>query len=87
MEFYDGLTLEIKVCPYCENETFTEYIEPQADIVSVKSVPLEEVDNWLTQGYKVKELYAKACTLVKTSPICIICEDTHGTCTKTEASV
>lgn len=54
-------------CPYCKSQTYTEYTEPQPEIVSVKSVPLEEVDSMLTQGYVVRELYAKTATLVKLS--------------------
>lgn len=57
--------IEIQVCPFCYSKTFTEYIEPEADIISVKSVPLEEVDAHLQEGYKVRELYAKTATLVK----------------------
>ena len=56
---------ETAVCPFCHNIKFSEYVEPEADIVSVKSVPLEEVDGWLLQGYIVKDLYAKTGTLVK----------------------
>jgi hypothetical protein len=58
------VSLETQVCPFCHSKTFTEYVEPEADIVSVKSVPLEEVDGWLLQGYVVRELYAKTATLV-----------------------
>jgi hypothetical protein len=38
----------------------------QENITSVLSVPLEQVDSMLAKGYKVKELYAKSCTLIKT---------------------
>jgi hypothetical protein len=55
---------EMYVCPFCSSLEFTEFIESQPEISSVKSVPLEEVDNWLKQGYKVRELYAKSATLV-----------------------
>jgi len=56
---------ETAVCPICHSLNFSEAVEVEADIVSVKSVPLEEVDGMLAQGYKVRELYAKAATLVK----------------------
>jgi hypothetical protein len=58
--------IETKSCPFCEprNENIDEFVEVEADIVSVKSVTLEEVDGWLVKGYKVKELYAKSATLI-----------------------
>jgi hypothetical protein len=33
--------------------------------VSVKSVELDKVDEWIGQGYEVKELYAKTATMIK----------------------
>lgn len=57
--------IEIHACPYCQSLDLSEVIEPQEDITSVKSVPLEDVDAWLKEGYKVRELYAKTATLVK----------------------
>lgn len=57
-------TIEAYVCPFCKSLEFNEYVEPQEDITSVKSVPLEECDAWIVKGYKVRELYAKSATLV-----------------------
>lgn len=63
---FDSVETEIYVCPHCKSLNFDEFVEPEADITSVKSVPLEEVDSYLKQGYKVRELYAKNATLIKT---------------------
>lgn len=52
-------------CPFCLTLNISEYQEPETDITSVKSVPLEDVDAWLKEGYVVKELYAKTATLIK----------------------
>jgi hypothetical protein len=65
------LTIETHVCPFCvqkgiENLNFDEFVEPEADITSVKSVALEDVDTWLAKGYKVHELYSKSAALVLT---------------------
>ena len=51
-------------CPVCLSKVIS--VAPEENITSVKSVPLEEVDTYLKQGYKVKELYAKNATLVLT---------------------
>jgi len=56
---------EFHVCPFCNSLEFSEYIEPQYEISSVKSVDLAAVDECLKQGYVVRELYAKTATLVK----------------------
>jgi hypothetical protein len=42
--------------------------EPSEKIVSVKSVDLNDVDSWLSQGYVVRDLYAKNATIVKVTP-------------------
>jgi hypothetical protein len=55
---------EVQVCPFCKSLTFTEYVEPEADITSVLSCDLGAVDGFLKQGYIVKELYAKTATLI-----------------------
>jgi hypothetical protein len=57
--------LETHVCPFCQSLTLKEHVEPQPEIASVVSVPLEEVDAKLAEGYTVKELYAKTATLIK----------------------
>ena len=60
-------THEYHVCPYCNNVNIDEYVEPQPQIVSVKSVPIEEVDSLIKEGYVVLEggIYAKTCNLIK----------------------
>ena len=60
-----GSTIESHVCPYCQSLNIDEYFEPQANIASVKSVDLSEVDSLLKEGYVVHELYAKNAVLVK----------------------
>ncbi len=59
--------IERPICPFCHGLTFEEYVEPvvQEKIVSVKSVELDKVDEWIGQGYEVKELYAKTATMIK----------------------
>ena len=56
---------ETHVCPVCHGLFFVEYVEPQPEITSVKSVDLCQVDDYLKLGYVVRELYAKTATLVK----------------------
>jgi uncharacterized protein (DUF2225 family) len=58
---------EVNVCPYCQTLDFQEHVEsmPVEKIVSVKSVELDKVDEWIGQGYEVKELYAKTATMIK----------------------
>lgn len=56
---------EYHVCPYCQSLNIDEQVEPQPEIKSVISVPIEEVDVKLKEGYVVRELYAKTATLVK----------------------
>jgi len=55
----------VHVCPYCRSLNIDEFVEPHPTIVSVKSVELDKVDEWIGQGYQVKELYAKMATMVK----------------------
>jgi len=62
---YPTKIIEAHVCPYCESLNITEYIEPQPDITSVISIPIEDVDAKLKEGYVVRELYAKTATLIK----------------------
>jgi len=63
--FTGQVMIERSVCPFCTSLMVIEFVEPEADITSVKSVPLEEVDTYLKEGYVVRELYAKTATLVK----------------------
>jgi len=58
-------TLETHVCPFCKSGEIDEYVEPQPQIVSVKSVPIEDVDALIKEGYVVLEVYAKTANLVK----------------------
>ena len=53
---------------YEEGDEPVEAEEPAGKfngVVSVRSVPLNEVDELLAEGYEVVELYAKTATLVK----------------------
>ena len=34
-------------------------------ITSLKSVPIDEVDTWLAQGYEVEQMFAKTANVVK----------------------
>ena len=64
----DWLEVSLHVCPVngCHSTDIKEYFTAEPDILSVKSVPLEEVDGWLAKGYVVHELYAKSATIKKT---------------------
>ena len=62
-------TIESYVCPYCKSLNIDEYAEPVADVLSVKQVPIEEADTYLAQGYKIKEYYAKAVTIIKLAEV------------------
>lgn len=59
-------TFEKHVCPECRSHSFTEYTKPQEDIISVKSVDLNMVDEYLKQGYKVKEMSTTKAAIIKT---------------------
>jgi len=56
---------EYRCCPYCGSMDFDEIVKEESEIVSVKSVPLDEVDDWLSKGYTVQSLYAKNAVLIK----------------------
>lgn len=56
--------IERHVCPYCLGINIDEYVEAKPEIASVISIPIEEVDAKLKEGYIVRDLYAKTCTLV-----------------------
>ena len=69
---------EYRCCPYCGSMDFDEIAEKESVIVSVKSVNLDEVDDWLSKGYTVQSLYAKNAVLVKEeSPETIDCGTTQ----------
>jgi hypothetical protein len=61
--------IENKICPFCTdaNGNLSEFVDVEADITSVKSVDIAQVDEYLKLDYKVKELYAKTATLIKMS--------------------
>ena len=61
----ETIVIETSVCPFCQGLEFEEYVEPQPQIVSVKSVPIEDVDALIKEGYVVLEVYAKTANLVK----------------------
>lgn len=56
---------ETQVCPYCHSFNYVEYEEPKPEIVSMKSVDINVVDDLLTQGYKVKESSTTKACMVK----------------------
>ena len=56
---------ETSVCPFCGSLEFDEFVEPQPQIVSVKSVPIEDADALIKDGYVVLEVYAKTVNLIK----------------------
>jgi len=52
----------------CEGASGIVYVlEKKAEdrIVGVKSVDLNEADSWLSQGWEVRDLFARSATLVK----------------------
>jgi hypothetical protein len=57
--------IESSVCPFCHGLEFSEFVEPQPEIVSVKSVPIEDADALIKDGYVVLEVYAKTVNLIK----------------------
>jgi hypothetical protein len=60
--------LETHVCPVCKGMFFMEYDEPQPDIISMKSVDINQVDEYLKQGYKVKESSTTKACIIKVAP-------------------
>ena len=57
--------IEYSVCPFCKSRHYDELKLEEQPITSVVSVPLEDVDAKLKEGYQVHELYAKTATLTK----------------------
>ena len=49
----DWVEVETYTCPFCNSQSFSEFVEAEEDIASVKSVPIEEADSWIAQGYQV----------------------------------
>jgi hypothetical protein len=58
---------ETHVCPYCHSLDFDEIPAElnEKRMVSMKDVPVEEVDKHLADGYVVKDSYAKSVRMVK----------------------
>ena len=52
-------------CLSPEEKQIQNELSAESKITSVKSVPLESVDEHLADGYEIHELYAKTATLVK----------------------
>jgi Zn ribbon nucleic-acid-binding protein len=57
--------LETAVCPICKVVTFEEWVEPEVELEDVISVEYVNVGAKIAEGYRVKEIYAKSCTLIK----------------------
>lgn len=57
--------VEKHICPYCYSEDIDEIKLEQEKITSLVSVPIEEVDALIKQGYMVHETFAKTATLKK----------------------
>lgn len=64
-DMYETESTEYRCCPYCGSMDFDEIVKEESEIVSVKSVNLDEVDEWLSKGYTVQSLYAKNAVLTK----------------------
>jgi len=73
-DIYDGRPIRLEnsvvyhLVKYEEGEEPVEAEGPAGKfdgVVSVRSVPLNEVDELLAEGYEVVELYAKTATLIK----------------------
>jgi hypothetical protein len=62
---------EVKLCPEgnCASRHIEEYVEPEPEIVSMKSVDINQVDEYLKQGYKVKESSTTKACIVKYTEI------------------
>ena len=58
-------TVESAVCPFCHSLEYEEFIVTEGTITSLKSVPLEDVDDYLKKDYVVKDTFAKTATLIK----------------------
>jgi len=56
---------ETMVCPFCHSIEYSEYVETELQIASLKSVPLDDVDYYLKKDYVVKDTFAKTATLIK----------------------
>ena len=53
-------TMEFHCCPYCGEKDIQEAAEK---ITSLKSVDINEVDDWLAKGYCVHETFSKQATI------------------------
>ena len=59
------LVVESAVCPHCLSKEYSEYVEEESLVVSIKKVPHEEADKLIAEGYQPKEYYAKDVVMVK----------------------
>jgi len=50
---------------YSEEELEAQEVEEEQRIMSIKSVNIEDADELLSQGYTVKDTYAKTVTLIR----------------------
>ncbi|MCL2642799.1 MAG: hypothetical protein FWD52_04730 [Candidatus Bathyarchaeota archaeon] len=65
------LTTQTSNCPHCHSLSFDEAPPTEQTLkeyTNVLSVPVNEINKWLDQGYKVEKLYEKTAILVKTPP-------------------
>ncbi len=58
-----AVSVESSVCPFCYSLVFDEIPEPQVE--SIKSVDINEADQYLKDGYEIVDRYAKSVTVVK----------------------
>jgi hypothetical protein len=68
VNFSDWKENETTVCPFCQSLEYTEFVEPQETVSSIKKVLHEEADAYIAQGYQPKEYYAKEVVMIKTAP-------------------
>jgi hypothetical protein len=61
-------TIETHVCPACNDWKLEELVIPEVELEDVISVEYVNVGAKIAEGYKVKEIYAKSCTLIKPKP-------------------
>ncbi len=54
---------ETSVCPFCYSLVFDEIPEPQVE--SIKSVPINEADDWFAKGYELASHTKDQATIVK----------------------
>jgi len=66
---YDGKPMRLDnaivyhLVKYVEGEEPSEVVEPRVE--SIKSVAINEADEFLAEGYEIKDTFAKTVTLIK----------------------